>query len=714
MKQNMKQNVFLLIFFILIVALFFFIRFTAFLIQQATTGYGAGVYGEGNYSYSISALSSQFNITNIMDCAELNTSDITYNLTRDVNAPGTCFNITADRIALIGNGFLVNYSTSQAGYGVYINGFDFVYIANTRFVDNRNSGSAIYLNNSNNDEVDKIEITINSDNSYGIYILGNNNDIRSSNISVNSNDSNGVFSNGQDNSIVDNVINTIGKNDSGIFISGLRNKVKRNLINVGGILSNAIIFSSDSNAISENNRFIGNSNNTNGIFLIRSSLGSFSGDYIETNGTSAVGIRINSTNAQFNNLKIFARGSSSYGIITEGGINIINISGSYIESVNDNDIFLLGNSGDINLINFTLSANDIGFSANTNEKVNVYWYFDVYVRNELFDSLSGVNIELRDSAKNFIFSDISNGSGDIMERAIMDYSINRAGITDKNPHNITATKTGYAALSQQITINTNTKAILTMILSSGAPPEEEEGAGEPEGPKTYRITEFQLARGISTNLSKGDKTNLSLFGKYYTIKYDSFSGNKVIFVIGSQKVTFVVGDEKRFDFDKDGKEDVVIRLNGLKNGVASLYLKKIIIEEPEEEKNETIEECNANNCDGECQDGVCILEEKKAGQGKRIYYIIWILSILILIVVAIIIYLVIKKGRSSRKPSPLLPKPKSQFPMIKPQSKIQPPLPRRPLISGISRAKPSSDNEIEETFKKLKEIGESKDNKKKT
>lgn len=671
----------------------------------------------------------QFPASNSIDCANLNKSDTTFNLTGNVSSTGTCFIINADRVALIGNGFFINFSNTTPGYGVLVNNSNSFYITNLNFVDNGKGGSAIYLNNSNSGEVDSADITINSNNSNGIWNRGNSNDIRNNKIIVyGNNDSHGISSGGDGNSIVDNLINISGTSDSGVFVEGLDNKIKRNIIKVIESLSYAVFIAQAYNTISENNQFITNANSTYGIILWDSNISSL-GDYINTNGENASGIGIESTKAQFNNLRVITRGSGSYGIITARSplLNTsTNIIDSNINSINDQEIFFNGDFGEINITNTTLSENEIGFSSTTNEKVNVLWYFDVHVRNESFDSLSGASIDLRDASNNLIFSDTTDDFGDIIQKTVKDYSKTRSGITNSNPHTITATKTGYNTLSQQVTINTNMKSILTMTLPS--PPsnqtttttEEGTGAG-PQGPNTYRVSESQLTRGISIDLKKGDRINMSLFGNYYIIKYDSFSGSRASFTINSEKNSFIVGDEQRFDFNKDRKEDVSIILDEMKNGVASLYLKKIVIEPPQ--PNETVEECNANNCEGTCKDDVCVLAEEKAPQKSKLPYIIGALIILILIAAAIIIYVVIKRKKEVKNvkrsipPSsirPMKPEQKPMLPPLKPQPRPpirippKPQLPiRRPLPPiGKSFSKPSSNDEVEETLKKLREMGE--------
>ena len=51
-------------------------------------------------------------------CGVLNTPGATYTLTGDVNSSGTCFTIGADDITLDGAGYTVNYSMTNAGYGI--------------------------------------------------------------------------------------------------------------------------------------------------------------------------------------------------------------------------------------------------------------------------------------------------------------------------------------------------------------------------------------------------------------------------------------------------------------------------------------------------------------------------------------------------------------------------------------------------------------------
>ncbi|MBI2448761.1 right-handed parallel beta-helix repeat-containing protein [Candidatus Pacearchaeota archaeon] len=715
-------------------------------------------------------------------CGSLNESNRIYTLASSTSVNDTCFTINADNVVLDGKGFEIMHSASTPGYGILVNNSNGFAVINLNIKDNATGGTGIFLNNSdnfavkdinissmsnnimtilvnaNNGEIDSVIINITGDNSTGIYSVTNNTNIRNSRIFSNGINSNGIFSNGEDNSIVDSIINISGSALNGISLwTGDGNKIRRNFIVTYS--GNSINVYNSSNSNIDSNNII--TNIGNGIKTFSSINLSIVNNNLGMYGTASAGILLDkSNNANIDNNNIFGDSNNGADIVIAETSNSVfrnnrinasnNVAGLIFSGLSDNNLFIdssinslvndsmfTDSAGTISFINVTFADNRIFFDALSLSRLNVHWYFDVHVRNETLVPINGANIELRDSGNNVVFSDASDNSGNIARKTVMDYSRNAAGTTNKNPHTITATKSGYDTLSQQITINTNIKSILTMLIPPpqqpsppvNETPEDGDGGttGGAAGAQTYRVSEIQLERGITLNLKKGDKINMSLGGKYYIIKYDSFSGNIASFTINEQKSSFIVGDEKRFDLNRDGKDDLIISLDELKNGVATLYLKKIVAETIPPEKREVVEECNANNCDGECVNDVCVLEEEKAPQ-RTFLYVSISLIILILIVAAIIIYIVIKRRKDVKRIKPsgfpsIKPKP---FP-LKPLSKIPPKMPpkafpaRRPLPpigkSFVPVAKPQikpADKEAEETLKKLKEIGEERSEKKET
>lgn len=91
---------------------------------------------------------------NISACQSLTTANEVYVLNQSVSSTGTCFTVTADNIILDCNGYIVNYSGTTAGYGVYANSANNFtvkncYVNQTGNAAAINNSYAIFLDNSN-------------------------------------------------------------------------------------------------------------------------------------------------------------------------------------------------------------------------------------------------------------------------------------------------------------------------------------------------------------------------------------------------------------------------------------------------------------------------------------------------------------------------------------------------------------------------------------
>ncbi|MFH1239797.1 MAG: LamG domain-containing protein, partial [Candidatus Diapherotrites archaeon] len=90
-------------------------------------------------------------------CGILNTSNTIYTLMNNVTSNSTCFNITANNVTLIGNGYTVNYSANgTAGNGVLVNTYNFTTIKNLKIVEGNpavTEGVASYFYKSYNSKI---------------------------------------------------------------------------------------------------------------------------------------------------------------------------------------------------------------------------------------------------------------------------------------------------------------------------------------------------------------------------------------------------------------------------------------------------------------------------------------------------------------------------------------------------------------------------------
>jgi hypothetical protein len=158
------------------------------------TGLPDGTYSFRAYAQDVAGnvnMTEERNITvgtqeqiMLYSCGNLTESNAVYALQNNVSSNGTCFNVLANNIMLIGNGYLVNYSVDGSfGYGINIAGFNDTTLFNLTIrggsvsgVDNRH---AVYITEAINTKVSSCDIRTDGMSQTAIYIS----DSESSNIS---------------------------------------------------------------------------------------------------------------------------------------------------------------------------------------------------------------------------------------------------------------------------------------------------------------------------------------------------------------------------------------------------------------------------------------------------------------------------------------------------------------------------------------------------
>ena len=319
-------------------------------------------------------------IRNINTCSNLNVSNRVYNLTANVTANGTCMNISADNITLECNGFAINYSTSETGYGINnSDGYDNVTIRGCVIVQGGNNESCdgILLTQVNDTLVQNNTVNTNGNSSSGILFSGNNISIYANRIYTNGTSSFGIFDYGTSQAIISyNNITTIGETGYGISVYG-NDTVYNNFLNVSGLYSNGIIVNNNFSEIINNTIYaIGTSRS--GIRINGASFNTIQNIWI--NSTYDIGLWIfagkgnNITNVTITSKEsgLYLDGNSSENIIKDSKISSINSDAIYLE--NWTDIFPFNNTFYNNLlngstipINFSAGLNGTNFFNTTNQ-----------------------------------------------------------------------------------------------------------------------------------------------------------------------------------------------------------------------------------------------------------------------------------------------------------------------------------------------------------
>jgi len=91
------------------------------------------------------------------------------------------------------------------------------------------------------------------------------------------------------------------------------------------------------------------------------------------------------------------------------------------------------------------------------------------------------------------------------------------------------------------------------------------------------ILDNEFSQGTNIQLKENAEAKFILDDEEHTIKIDSISSDSVTLTIQSNpiQVNLKIGEEKKFDLDDDSFYDVQVKLNGIKNGIPEIYIKKI-------------------------------------------------------------------------------------------------------------------------------------------
>jgi len=276
-------------------------------------------------------------------------------------------------------------------------------------------------------------------NKVGIYLSSSDQNNLTNNYVYNSSKDNIYLTGSEYNILLDNVLNyTVTNDGEGLEIVGGSNENQ--------IINNSIYLSSGAGL------FIGSESNRN----------KFSGNIFANNSFDGVEV-YNSFNNTFKN----------------SNISNNQWSGIYFENSSDNwffDGFLIdnniaGGTGEVgvsgigggahNLLNMTFNQSDINFTSDTSGRLNVKWYFDVFVNNSI-GNVGNANLTTYDNSNDEVFSSLTSITGNIVQKNLTEYSQNFSGKNYYTKYNLTTFKSSYATDVRYINFTTNYKENITL------------------------------------------------------------------------------------------------------------------------------------------------------------------------------------------------------------------------------------------------------------
>ncbi|VVB77935.1 Right handed beta helix region [uncultured archaeon] len=537
----------------------------------------------------------------------------------------------------VNNSFLINnILTNSSYYGIFLYSSSNNQIINNTANSNYNIG--IYINLSSNNTL--IRNTVNSNAGEGIFLYSSsNNQIINNTANLNFWSGIDVYSS-SNNQIINNTANSnIGIISSGIRISNSSNNtVKYNTANSNfgipqqvGVAIGIYISDSDNNIIAENtlNRNYGPRIGGIGLELDNSLNNIIANNTLDSNrGVYANGFYLySSSNNTFlnntilnctSNLGCIDYSSDSNSNVFIGGI--INFSTGnliYFTANSSNNLFkdvtLIGattnntylDEGSINntFLNVTYSSSNE--YVETGSELILKWYLDINVTN-LTSDLLNVNVSVYNVSNSLQFSELTNASGKISRRELIEY-VNNGNLSYYSNYTANATKTAYYSNSTTINLsgNTNIKIILNAVFNNSTvnpvnTPAVDTNTGNSGGGggggssvvlnstnvfwkntiDTTTDLKTDLAIGYSKDLGVQErvKINIDSGESHYvgTVSVNSDEDSAVISIMSTpQNVTFKVGEEKKFELDNDEYYDLYVKLNNIVNKKANVTVKNI-------------------------------------------------------------------------------------------------------------------------------------------
>ena len=320
----------------------------------------------------------------ISSCQNLNSANMVYTLTQNVNSSATCITIGANNVTLDCAGYKINYTQISAGHGVSVSGYNQTTVKNCNIIggssNNWNSYGINIDNGAINASILNNNITTFGDYGYGILVqYSNYASIQNNLINTSGGDSNSVFLNqGSNNLIYNNQIQATGGYASTVFLLNSNNNNLSN--NIVGIPSSSSRDNANFWLSGSSNNIMYNNKNLNLAYL--------RGYGFYLGGTSNNSI-LN------NNITVFSEhGGDGIFLESSNGIIIINNNLTFIGTDNG--------WGDIYGIYLTSSSNNIF-------KNNSVLFFSDQDFHSITNSLNNTvtNLYLRSVNVSFTSSDIS-------------------------------------------------------------------------------------------------------------------------------------------------------------------------------------------------------------------------------------------------------------------------------------------------------------------
>lgn len=341
-----------------------------------------------------------------LGCQELNTANTVYALARNVNTGGTCFNITANNVTLDCNNYMINYSQTNVGYGIYNNGKNSSTIKNCNIVLGSNTASSFgiyFLGSSNYGQIINNTILIPASASTAIYLSSSLNNLLSANSITGTHHGIHLQTSSNYNNLTNNNVNTTSQ--IGIY---LQDSSK------GNIISNNIVQSATSNSIylrtlSNNNTVIENTLINGNVYTVN----------VANSHNNTIFLNKMTSNSTTGVSVIYTSLSSSYNIFLNNTVNGINAFGVLQQNSTYNNFSFNNITSKLNIgvaldvesnYNFYSFNNITNLQTNGGVQINAKSNYNTFISNNITSVSNGVLLRGGSASNNFTQNDIKSSA----------------------------------------------------------------------------------------------------------------------------------------------------------------------------------------------------------------------------------------------------------------------------------------------------------------
>ena len=592
----------------------------------------------------------------VYQCGTINESG-SYALNQSINAsstPGVCLDITAADVILDGAGFDLFGNDTADTYGVS--------------VENHMN---IIIKDFNN-------IT---DFTYGVYFVGTNESLIE-NLTVNSNNK-GVYIKTDDYNNLSGI--TASNNQYGILLGDLTLNLGVNYTRVTDINSygnsygvymgygyHNVLY--NITAVENSNSgvqiYIGSHNN---LSLINASYNQYGIEFdcAETSNLIDSVTNYNSVNGivfggagSYNDCDLLGYSGYNFTNIVSNG-NLYGIYASEMNTSNFTNIVVSNNSDyGVYFYNFNESTiKDGNFSGNVNndsifeDAVNNIFVNVTYnqTNSYIYETSSFYRQWWLDATSNVADTTITVTGDNYSETGtsparfeLTEYYFNGTDSNYYSNYVVSASKSGYtASAAQTVNMSENQAVSFTMTAVPAADSPAGGGGGGGGGAtstgfwtNTYLVNDTQINNGHSGQIGAKERFKINIKSEIHYVGVINLTINRAIINLSSVSIqdVFSIGQERRWDADGNGLNDILIRLENITGGKAVVFV-QALEEVVDGDANVSLDSNNTGSGD----------DSGGSASANSVYWIYALLIVIVLVGVGLGAYFFIKKNSKSKK-----------------------------------------------------------------